>query len=375
MEKVEKMNQNYNIEEVVQHFQFEGEFIKGYPYGGGHINDTYALEYKKSDGSMHRYILQRVNHHVFKNVDELMSNIIGVTQFLRDKILESGGDPERETLNLVKTVHDQFYYKSEAGLYFRAYIFIEEATTYDTVEKPEHFYNAGLAFGRFQKRLETYDAQSIYDVIPNFHNTKARFETFKNSVNEDIKNRKQFCQKEIDFLFEREAQMGILVDALESGAIPTKVTHNDTKLNNIMIDDKTGEGVCVIDLDTIMKGSLLYDFGDAIRFGTNTAMEDETNLELVQFDLNLFEAFVKGFLNGIDGQITEKEIELLPYAGMMMTMECGMRFLTDYLCGDTYFRIHRENHNLDRARNQLKLVSEMEKHFSDMQAIVKRNLG
>ena len=366
------MNANikYCFEDIVKNFALGGSFVKSEPYGFGHINDTYAIYFIMPNGEMKRFILQRVNNGVFKNPEKLMENIQSVTSFLRKKIINNGGNPERETLNLIPTLDGKSFYKSDDGDYWRLYVFIEGAQTYQVVEKPEHFYNAGRAFGNFQKLLSDYPAESLYETIQNFHNTKVRFDTFVNAVEKDVMNRAKDVKQEINFAQERYDEAVLLVSMLEKGELPLRVTHNDTKFNNVMIDDKTGEGICVIDLDTVMPGLALYDFGDAIRFGTNPAAEDEKDLSKVWMDIGLYEQFTKGFLGAAGDSLTNAELLHLPHSAKIMTYECGIRFLTDYLVGDTYFKIHREGHNLDRCRTQFTLVADMENKFEQMQKIV-----
>ncbi len=347
--------------EIIRNFDVE---VSISPYGNGHINDTYISE------SNPRYILQRINSSVFKNPEQVMENILNITEFLRKKVIETGGDPERETLNVVKTINGEILYKTDDGEYFRMYKFIEGSKSYDIPESPAMLYQAAKAFGRFQKLLSDYPADSLYETIKDFHNTRKRFENLRKAVEADKCGRCKSVEKEIEFAFAREKEVGIVVDAIADGSIPLRVTHNDTKLNNVMLDEKTGDGVCVIDLDTVMPGSLLYDFGDALRFGASSGAEDEQDLDKIWFDLEMFEAFTKGFLEEVGGSLTETERKLLAFSAKIMTYECGIRFLTDYLEGDTYFKIHRENHNLDRCRTQFKLVADMEKKMDEMNSII-----
>ena len=343
---MEHLNKKEEIcRKVAENFRFAGKITKMSPYGSGHINDTFMLTCELEDGSNKHYILQRMNDDIFRNPKELMENVVNVTTFLRKKIIAAGGDPERETLNIILTKDGANYLQDETGDYWRSYVFIDDATCFDLVEKPEDFYNSAVAFGHFQQLLADYPAATLHETIKNFHNTVDRFH---------------------DCL--------IICDALANGEIPLRVTHNDTKLNNVMIDNKTGKGLCVIDLDTVMPGSALYDYGDSIRFGASTAAEDEQNLDLVSCDMNLFEIYTKGYTEGCAGSLTEKEIRLMPMGAKLMTLECGMRFLTDHLQNDIYFKIHRENHNLDRARTQFKLVADMEAKWDQMNAIVEKYL-
>lgn len=363
---------NRQVEEAIQNFKFEGTLIDTRPYGSGHINDTYLLTFEIASMGRMKVILQRMNKEIFTKPEELMENIIGVTSYLRKKIIENGGDPDRETLNLIPTVEEKPYYIDSEGDYWRSYIFITDATSYDQVEKPEDFYQSAVAFGNFQRLLSDYPAETLHETIQGFHDTKARFQTFREAVKKDVCSRAAKVQKEIEFVLAHEDVANIFSDLQKKGELPLRVTHNDTKLNNIMIDNRTGKGICVIDLDTVMPGLAMNDFGDSIRFGASTAAEDEQDLSKVSCSMELFEIYVKGFLEGCAGRLTQREVELLPMGAKVMTFECGMRFLTDYLEGDHYFKIHREEHNLDRCRTQFKLVEDMERKWDTMQQIVKK---
>ena len=317
-----------------------------------------------------KVILQRMNKNIFTKPIELMENILNVTSYLRKKIIENGGNPDRETLNVIRTVDNMPYFVDSEGEYWRSYKFITDATSYDQVESPEDFYQSAVAFGNFQRLLAEYPAETLHETIEGFHDTKARFQVFKKAVEDDVCGRAASVQKEIQFVLEHEHLANVFADLLEKKEIPLRVTHNDTKLNNIMIDNKTRKGICVIDLDTVMPGLAMNDFGDSIRFGASTATEDEQDLSKVSCDMELFDLYAKGFIEGCGGKLTEKEIDLMPTGAMVMTFECGMRFLTDYLQGDTYFKIHRENHNLDRCRTQFKLVKDMEAKWDTMREII-----
>ena len=261
------------------------------------------------------------------------------------------------------------------GEYWRAYTFIEHATCFDQVEKPEDFYESAVAFGNFQRLLADYPVEKLHETIPGFHDTKARFEVFKKAVEVDVCKRASSVKQEIDFVLAREDVADYFGDLIAKNEVPFRVTHNDTKLNNIMIDNETRKGICVIDLDTVMPGLAMNDFGDSIRFGASTGLEDEPDLDKVWCDMNLFELYTKGFIEGCGGKLTKQEIALLPMGAKVMTFECGMRFLTDYLQGDTYFKIHRPQQNLDRCRTQFKLVWDMEAKWKTMQEIVKKYQG
>ena len=338
------------------------------PYGDGHINDTYLTSSKQ-------FILQKINTKIFKDYEKLMGNIEGVTSFLKEKIIAAGGNPERETLTVIKTKDGKNYYETEDGDVYRLYIFISDSISITNVTDPVQLYHAGKAFGKFQFMLADYPAEELFEVIPDFHNTRKRFEALKEAIKNDVAGRKHLVEKEIEFALSQEYYIDTVVDALASGELPLRVTHNDTKINNVLFDKDTKEGVCVIDLDTVMPGSLLYDFGDALRAGATTGAEDETDLSKVWFDIYAFKNFAKGFLEYTNESMTEKEAELLPLSGKLLTYECGIRFLTDYLNGDTYFKIHREHHNLDRARNQFKLVQDMEKKEAEMKSIIAQLRG
>lgn len=360
------------IDEAIAQFAIDGRVIEKSPYGNGHINDTFLLIFETPQGEKKRYILQRMNHSIFKNPPLLMENMTNVTRYLRKIILASGGDPDRETLNVVKTRTGGNYYQDTSHNYWRVFLFIEQTICLEKVESARDFYDSAAAFGNFQKMLADYPADTLHETIPNFHNTPSRFRDFRRALDEDKLGRAAMAEKEIAFALEREAQTTALTDLLKAGELPLRVTHNDTKLNNILFDADTKKALCIIDLDTVMPGLSLYDFGDSIRFGASTGAEDEQDLDKVELDLSLFEAFTKGYLEGCDGSLTEKEIEMLPMGAKMMTFECGLRFLADFLEGDVYFKIHRENHNLDRARTQFKLVADMEKKWADMAAIVNK---
>jgi Ser/Thr protein kinase RdoA (MazF antagonist) len=358
------------LAEVVESFEFDGHFVDAEPYGIGHIHDTYLAYFRAKNGSRRRYILQRINHHVFLRPQLLMENIQAVTAHLREKIVASGGDPRRETLNLIPTVDGDAFRRVNNGDYWRAYLFVHGAQTYEVAHSLEHVYSAAKAFGTFQRLLEDFPADTLHETIPGFHDTRKRFAAFVEAVEQDVANRARLVQPEIAFVSRREGETSVLVDLVEQGRLPQRVTHNDTKFNNVMIDDQTGEGICVIDLDTVMPGLSLYDFGDSIRSGANPAAEDEPNLAKVYVDLGIFDRFVRGYLDAVRDNLTELEVDYLPFSAKLMTFECGMRFLTDYLSGDTYFKVHREHHNLDRARAQFKLVQDMEDKMDRMAEVV-----
>lgn len=359
-----------NLENIVKQFKFKGQFIEGSSYGEGHINDTYLIVFQDGNDKNY-YILQRLNSNIFKNIASLMNNVKLVTDFVRKKVIEAGGDPNRECMRIIDTVDNKTYFDDGDNNYWRAYDFIQNTISYQVVDSEDVFRDTGKAFGVFIANLDEFDASQLYEVIPNFHNTRDRYNTFEKALKADTVKRADTAKDEIDFVLARNKYCDIIVDGLQSGEIPLRVTHNDTKANNVLVDADTKKAICIIDLDTIMPGSLLYDFGDAIRSGCNTGLEDEKDLSKVEFNERLYEVFCEGFLKGIGEKITDKEVELLPLGAIMMTYECGIRFLTDYLDGDHYFKTHYAEHNLVRARTQFKLVAEMEKRYDKLLSIAK----
>lgn len=358
---------------ITSKFKFEGEFLGAEPYGHGHIHDTYLVSFRKEDRTKKRYILQRINHYVFKNPDGLMKNIQAVTSHLRGKILQAGGNPERETLNLIPTVGGHHFYQSKNGDIWRGYLFIENAQTYQVPQCPSHVYHAGKAYGNFQKLLADFPPEKLVESIPDFHNTPKRFQNFIEAVQRDPLQRTGEAEAEIEFAMNRAGDASLLVDRLACGELPQRVTHNDTKFNNVLIDDETGEGICVIDLDTVMPGLSAYDFGDAIRSIANRCAEDERDYSKVGIDLQYFESFTQGFLDATRGFLTTAEMEVLPLSARMMTLENSVRFLTDYLEGDVYFKTAYEDHNLVRCRSQFKLVEDMEEKMGEMEGILEKH--
>ncbi len=364
--------ENMSITEAISaKFLIEGEIISSVPYGNGHINDTYLIT-SRVNGGEKKYVLQKINKNVFKYPETLMDNFAKVTDYLAKEIAAAGGDPEREALQLVRAQDGKNYYCSADGDYWRMLIYISDSMCYDRVEKPEQFYESAVAFGNFQYVLRNYPADNLAETIVNFHNTPDRYRQLMEAVAADKFGRLSETVAEVEFVREREEFCKTFEREHAAGRLPLRVTHNDTKLNNILFDKNTGKPICIVDLDTIMPGYSVNDFGDSIRFGATTALEDEADLSKVNFDIGLYELYVKGFIEGAKGGLTEGELNMLPVAAIMMTLECGMRFLTDYLSGDTYFKTSRRGHNLDRARNQFKLVRDMEQQFDKMNAIIKK---
>ncbi len=341
-------------------FRLEGAPVSCTPCGNGHINKTYTVV----DTSGRKSILQAINHQVFRDVDALMRNIVAVTEHLKAKC----PDP-RQVMSLIPARDGASYIHAEDGQYYRMLVYVD-GVSLEQAATEEDFYQSAVAFGTFQRLLSDFPAETLTEVIPRFHDTPDRYRLFHEALKKDSENRAARCREEIQFVLERENKAGVMLDMLHAGALPLRVTHNDTKLNNVMLDPVTHQPLCVIDLDTVMPGLAGNDFGDSIRFGASTATEDERNLSQVRFSLPLFRAYARGFLSACGKALTQPEIDTLPLAAELMTLEVGLRFLTDHLNGDTYFSISRENHNLDRCRTQFKLLSEMEAQEEEMNRIV-----
>lgn len=357
------------IAQILAAYALPGTVADVARHGKGHINDTFCVVCKTPEGGTARFILQRLSQAAFPHPEEVMENFVGITSYLRREILAEGGDPLRETLSLVKTGDGADFVTDAEGRAWRLMPFIENAECYQSAT-PELFAASGRAFGRFQYMLRDYPARTLHETIPHFHDTESRFEQFLAALEADKLNRAEGVSSEIQFILRRKADCGVALRALREGKLPLRVTHNDTKLNNILIDRDTHEGICIIDLDTTMPGLAINDFGDSIRFGANHCMEDEQDLTKVNFDISLYEVFTRGFLEGARGSLTPAELEYLPWGARLMTLECGIRFLTDYLDGDHYFHVSHPRQNLDRARTQLKLVKDMEEQFDAMGAVV-----
>ena len=357
------------LSEVLEAYSFPQTLLGAVRYGQGHINDTFCVLCQPQEGDCVRFILQGLSSAAFPHPEELMENFIGITSFLRRKILADGGDPLRETLSLIPTRDGKDFYTDSNGKVWRLMPFIEQTDCFQSAT-PELFEASARAFGRFQYMLQGYPAETLHETIVNFHNTEDRFVRFLAALEADKMNRAASVSAEVQFVLNRRADCSVALEALRDGRLPLRVTHNDTKLNNILIDRSTREGICVIDLDTTMPGLSINDFGDSIRFGANHSREDEKDLSKVNFDIGLYEAYTRGFLEGARGSLTPAELEFLPWGARLMTLECGIRFLTDYLDGDHYFRIHYPQQNLDRARTQFKLVKDMEEQFDAMAAVV-----
>ncbi len=364
------MEQNINnIPELLNAFVFEGVFVKSSQLFNGHINNTYVFDFE-SNGEINRYLVQELNTYVFKQPEALMNNVVGVTEYMRKKVAEIGGDVKRECLRVFPAKDGKPYYIDGEGRFWRCYNFISDAHSYQSVDSAETFCRAAKAFGDFQRILADYPSESLVETIPNFHNTVSRFADFKKAVTDNISGRAPLVKEEIDFVLAREKDCAVLVDLLAEGKLPLRVTHNDTKLNNVMFDDKTNDSICVVDLDTVMPGLSLYDFGDSIRYGANTAAEDEPDVSKVSLSLEYFEAYTRGYLSAAGESLTNEEIDQLAFSSKLMTLECGMRFLGDFINGDVYFKTTYPEHNLVRCRTQFALVADMETKLDEMKKIV-----
>lgn len=361
----------HNVQAVAAQFVLYGDFVSARPYGSGHINDTYAVTMDQS-GVPVRYIFQRINHQVFKDPVGLMENVERVTRHIHHKLEEMNApQASRRALSVVPTRDGRSVYRDPAGNYWRVYLFVENAATYDVIETPEQAYQAARAFGEFQKYLVDLPGGRLNETIPDFHNTPKRYHAFAEALARDVAGRAADAQAEIAFVQAREAMTHVLVDLHRQKKIPERVTHNDTKLNNVMLDNETNKGICVIDLDTVMPGLVLYDFGDLVRTSTSPAAEDERDLSKVEMQMPMFEALARGYVESAGDFLTQAELDYLAFSGKLITFEIGLRFLTDYLQGDVYFKVHREGHNLDRCRTQFRLVQCIEEQEEAMNALVR----
>ncbi len=349
------------LNQILSHFKLNTTIL---PYGNGHINDTYITE-----GS-EKYILQKINLRVFNDPSALMENIEKITQHLKKKIIAEGGNPRRETLTIIKTLDDSLFYTDSDGNAYRVYLFVENTKTYDLAENSRQLYDAGKTFGKFQRLLSDFPAHTLHETIVDFHNTPKRLDDFKQAVKKNVASRAALAAPEISFANKYARYADCITEEIACGNVPLRVTHNDTKINNLLFDAETGEGVCVIDLDTVMPGSILYDYGDALRAGAASAGEDEKDLDKMFFNLSFFKAFTEGFLEETAQALTQSELDLLPLSALVLTYECGIRFLTDFLNGDTYFKTSYGEQNLFRARTQFKLVSDIEKKLPEMKQII-----
>jgi hypothetical protein len=363
----------HDVRSVLEQFPLAGEFVQAAPYGHGHINDTYAAEFR-GDNGMTRYILQRVNHTIFKDVPRLMENIQRVTEHLRGKFAAwPGHAPDQETLTIIPTRDGKNHHRDAQGNFWRVYVFLEGAHTVELVESPAQACEAAKAFGRFQRLLADLPAPRLHDTIPDFHHTVKRFQALERAIEKDVRNRAAKAREQLEFAGARKGMAGVLLEPLAAGRLPERITHNDTKINNVMLRDRDGSGSAVIDLDTVMPGLVLYDFGDQVRTSTCTGTEDEQDLAKVVFRLELFDALVCGYMEEARGFLTPVEMDHLVVSGPLITFEIGIRFLTDYLEGDVYFKTRSAEHNLERARTQFARVRAMEQARAEMDACVRRH--
>jgi len=358
------------ISEIASRFALDGAFVDAARCGTGHINDTFRVECRGEEGKR-LYTLQHINRNVFKDPAALMENVVLVTSHQR-RILEQRGVPDvdRRTLTVVHTHDRSPCHVDQDGEMWRCYVFIDDVNIYDAVEEPRHAFGAARMFGEFLRNVADLPPGSLRETIPGFHNTPKRMRDLLGVIESDLVNRASGAGREIEFALARQPMTSLLVDGHEAGKLPGRVTHNDTKLNNVLFDAGTGEGICIIDLDTIMPGLALYDFGDMVRSSTSTALENERDLSKVYMQMPMFEALVRGYLESAGDVLVEEEKRLLAFSGKLITFEIGIRFLADHLAGDTYFRVHREGENLDRCRNQFKLVESIEEQEEAMNKLV-----
>jgi aminoglycoside phosphotransferase (APT) family kinase protein len=362
----------YDLESIATHFCTEGAFVSAEACGSGHINDTYVMTCNWG-GERVRYLLQRINHQVFQDPVGVMGNISRVTAHIQTVLQEQGvSDVERRCLRLVPTWEDKPVYRDESGSYWRTYLFIEGATSHDVVKTEEQAYEAAKAFGEFQKYLLDLPGQRLIETIPDFHNTPKRYAQFERALATNERGRAAKARAEIEFACRHRATADALLRLHHEGKIPERITHNDTKLNNVLLDEATNEGLCVIDLDTVMPGLGLYDIGDLVRSCTSPAKEDEQDLSQVVMQMPMFKALVRGYLVATRSFLTQAELDHLAFSGKLIALETGLRFLTDYLMGDVYFKTQHEAHNLERCRVQFGLVESIEAQQEAMNQLVKK---
>jgi len=357
-----------DLKQIFERFASEATFMTGKAFGNGHIHDTYLIVTTEKDKD--NFILQRLNTNVFRNIPELQNNIERITAHIRKKLSRiNDSDLKRECLTLIPSKEGSSWINDEKGNPWRLYIYIRDHRSYDTVNSPDIAYEAGKAIGRFQSHLADLPGEPLYETIPSFHDLGKRLDYFLEIRNEDPAKRAEGAKGEIEFILKRSEEMMIIHRLGKSGKIPVRITHNDTKLNNVLFDEND-KSMCIIDLDTVMPGFFHSDFGDTIRTGANIAAEDERDLSLVRMDITLFRAFAEGYLSETKGILKPVEKEHLPMAPLVMTYEQAMRFLADHIAGDIYYKIHHDNHNLERARAQIRLLKNMEEQYGEMKKIV-----
>lgn len=360
------------IAEIGDLFAIEGEFVDGTEIQSGHINTTYCATYRKCDGTEDRYILQKINSNVFKDARAVMRNVEKVTRHINWKVLRRRKDSAGQTLNLYPARGGRTYIDLPDDGIWRCYNYIEGTHTYDIVENTRQAYQAGYAFGSFQDLISDMDPSDLVETIPGFHDTRKRFNRLMEVAALDPMGRLDSCREELDFIRRREKDVDLLLNLQKEGRLPIRITHNDTKINNVMLDEETDQAVCVIDLDTVMPGLVLYDVGDIIRTVTTPSAEDEEDLSKIRFRISMFQSIIEGYLDAAHGFLTQAEIDYLAFSGKLITMEVGIRFLTDYLEGDVYFKTSRPCHNLIRCRTQLKLVACLEEQMEEMEKFVQK---
>jgi Ser/Thr protein kinase RdoA (MazF antagonist) len=358
------MSQGDKVRAAALQFQVGGEFVAAVPYGSGHINDTYCVVFHQA-GAPVRIILQRINQAVFQQPAALMQNIQRVTTHLAAQA-SAAPDSARRALTLIPALGGRFWHVDAEGDYWRAYHFIQGTRTLDAVESPQQAYQAARAFGRFQKLLASLPAPRLHETIHDFHNTPKRFAAFQQAIASDVAGRATLAQPEIELALTHQSVASVLLQA----GLPERVIHNDTKLNNVLLDDTTGEGICVIDLDTVMPGLAPYDFGDMVRTMSSSAAEDEQDLSRVSLQFPLFDAIARGYLSEASEFLTKDEKLHLVSSGKLIAFEQGIRFLTDFLSGDVYYKVHRPGHNLDRCRTQFRLLQSIERNQEEMERLV-----
>lgn len=362
----------YNdIKEVLPHFKFKGTYVRAAEITSGNVNNTYRLTYRCNDRQL-IYTLQHINKYVFKNPHLVVSNIVAVTNHIKRKLIEQNKDPGRKVLEIIPTLSNEYIHVDKDSESWRAYTFIDNADALDVVNTLSQMEEVGRGFGSFQKMLCDFPAERLHETIPNFHHSTKRFYQFVRALDEDRVGRAKFVEPESEFIFEHRVMMGEIIKLTEKGVLPTRVTHNDTKANNVLLDSATGKALCVIDLDTVMPGSVLFDYGDAIRFGASTAAEDEEDTSKIKLHMKKAEAFTRGFIDETTGFLSDEELYRLPLGVKVITCELAMRFLTDYINGDLYFKVNSPVHNLVRARAQIALLKDIEKQESKLQATVDR---
>src|SRR2546423_4156338 len=364
--------QEKQLQEISKKFQIYGEILHAETLKIGHINETYSATYSQG-GTRVRYIHQKINRNVFKNPAAVMKNVMRVTTHLRRKLeAQNARHLTRRSLIVIPTRDGQSYFLDGDHGVWRTFIFIEGVETFEAVESPEQAFQAGRAFGEFQRLLVDLPGERLFETIPDFHNTRKRFAALQQAIQKDHYNRAKDARAEIEFALKREPIVDIILNAMAKGKVPERITHNDTKFNNVMLDVLTGEAMCVVDLDTVMPGCALYDFGDMVRTTTSPTLEDEQDLSKVRMQMPMFKELAQGYLSSASEFLTKAEKSFIAFSGKLITFEIGIRFLTDFLSGDTYFRIHRSGHNLDRCRTQFKLVASIERQEAGMQKFVDR---